>query len=134
VSEVGEYLWANYYTKYRVPGIKAPTKDLIEQALTNLKDSLVVIRNNGKIKGVAIYFTLSDESFDLLESFDLTTEAVVRSLAREHGENVHFILVAGGGFATIRMGLKEVKRRTKAKTISWWNPSMTKLHRYKVKE
>lgn len=134
MSEVGDFLWANYYLIYRPPGAEPATKEKVEQAITNLKDKLVVIRNEGKIKGVAIYFTLSDETYDLLEELDLTTEDCVRELAREHGKNVHFILVAGGGRATLRLGLAEVKRRFDVKTFSWWNPEMTKLHKYKVKE
>lgn len=134
MSDVGDYLWANYYSRMPPPAGKTFNRDLLENNLRGYKDHLVIIRNKGKIKGVAVYFTISDESYQMLDALDLSTEDIVRSLADEHGDNAHFILVCGGGYATIRMGIRALKQKKRFKTISWWNPDMTKLHKFKLEE
>ena len=134
MSDVGDYLWANYYTRIKpMPGYK-PDRKVLDESLHRFKDRLVVIRNKGKIKGVAVYLNISDQTFRDLEMLDISTEDVVRSLASQHGPNAHFILACGGGYATIRMGVEELKRRKLHKTISWWSPDLKKLHKYTIKE
>lgn len=135
-EEILDYVWMNYYGKINLPKDlkKRIRKDVLRESLMNLEDRMIIIRKDKEIALVAIYYTLSDESYAKLEEVDMTLEDVVRGLAYDHGNNIHFILVAGGGYATIRMGIEEVKRRCNPKTISWWSPDMKRLHKYRTKE
>lgn len=136
MSDVADYLWVRYFKKIDKPGYE-PDKAIVEKNVEEFRkhNRLVIIRKvSGQIRGVAVFLSLSDETYSKLESLDLTTEDCVRALACEYGENAHFIIVCGGGYGTLRAGIKEIKQRGDIKTVSWWNPDMTKLHRFKIKE
>lgn len=130
--EIVKYLMDNYYNKYYgCPKDMIPDPILLFKALDLNKDRLIVIHKDNQIQGVAVFLTLSDTTFKVLEYLNLSDLETLTNLMREQGNNVHFILLTAKDAKTIRAGIKEVKKR-KPKTISWFNPTMTKLHKYNL--
>jgi hypothetical protein len=135
MNDVADYLMINYYSQYHGtdPDV-IPSLENMRQGLKNQPDKIVVVRDKTGIKGVAIYLTLSDKSYDLLETMNITKKDVLMTLLEDHGPNVHFILLCAKGVNTILLGMKEVLIRERAKTVSWWSPDLNRLHKYIVKE
>lgn len=132
-EDVGYYLIKNYYSKYKGSRKDViPTIEQILQGITNHSDKFVIVRDD-KIKGVGIYLTLSDETFSKLESLDVTRVDILSGLLLECGPNVHFILLCADGYKTIVAGVNYIKKVINAKTISWWNPDLNKLHIYNIR-
>ena len=133
MTEVAEYLMANYYSHYTGsrPDI-VPTPEVLEQGLANHPDKVLVIRDD-KIRGVAVYVTLSDETYQHLQDMDINRADILVTLLAEHGPNVHVLMFAADGLTTLLMARKEIKRRLNPKTISWWDPTITKLNRFKIR-
>lgn len=132
--EIADYLLKNYYPKYTGNRKEIiPERELLVKALKIYKDKVIVIRKDG-IEGVGIYLTLNDETYSNIDKFDITEIAILSELLQEKGDNVHFILVAGSRVENMLLGINIVKKRERPKTISWWNPSMTKLHKYNLKK
>jgi hypothetical protein len=134
MTELAEYLMINYYNKYN--GSRSdviPDIDTLECGLKNHSDKIVIIRDE-KIKGVAIYLTLSDETYDLMSNLDITRLDILTRLLKEEGRNVHFVLLAAKGINTILLGIKEIKRRLNPRTISWWDPELKRLHKYNLEK
>lgn len=132
MTEVARYLKDNYYTKYAgCPKHLIPDQDTLVQALDLHKDKVVVVLEGTEIKGVAIFLTLSDETYSNLESYNVGDMEVLGKLLQEKGQNLHFIVLTANGLKTIIEGMNKTKK-LKPKTISWWNPTMTHLHQYKL--
>ena len=132
MHEIRDYLFKNYYGKYRgKEPIEIPSVDQVDQAIKFYRDHVVIIHNNG-ITGVGIFVTLSDKTYENLENLDLKDADTLIKIVQETGDNVHFILIATEGFKNIMLLGEEVKKIMKPKTVSWWNPEMTKLHKYKL--
>ncbi len=133
MTEIADYLMINYYAKYK--GTRddvIPDRKTLLQGLNNHKDKVVVIRDD-KIKGVAVYVTVSDKTYARLKEIDIRREDVLKGLLNEFGPNVHILLLAADGYNTIMMGVDEIKNRVNPDTISWWNPEMSKLHRFNLR-
>jgi hypothetical protein len=133
MSEIADFLMDNYYSKYR--GEKAgvvPTLEQLEQSITNHPDKFVIVRDD-KIKGVAVFLTLSDETYQKLESYDITQVDVVKMLLEEYGRNVHFVLLCADGKRTILAGMSQIRKKLHPKSISWWNPDFTNLHKLNLR-
>jgi hypothetical protein len=126
--KVAEYLLENYYKKYDKVK-ECPTIEHVEAFLDVVRDRIVVVRNKG-IKCVSIWMTLTDETYNKLESLDFSIETT-RELLQEKGKNFHFIILVAQGMKYILQGMFRVKKKN-PKTISWWNPAGTKLHRYNL--
>ena len=134
MKEIADYLLKNYYSKYKGPRKDiVPTKELLIKALDICREKVIVIQQDG-IQGVGIYCTLSDETYSNITKLDIAEVEVLTEMLREKGHNVHFFLVAGSDVKNILLGIRIAKEKENAKTISWWNPSMTKLHRYTVRK
>jgi len=133
MSDIAEFLITHYYSKYKGERKDiVPTLEQIEQGIANHPDKFVIVADE-KIRGVALFLTLSDETYKTLETFDITQVDVLKILLTEFGSNVHFVLLCADGVKTIVRGIKEVKRRVNPKTISWWNPDLSILHKYEIK-
>lgn len=134
MREIAEYLLENYYPYYKGDRDDVvPDYETLVKGLENHKEKVIVIRKDG-IKGVAIYLTLCDATYDILPSIDISNHATVIELLKETGSNVHFVLLAADGATTIMMGIEEVKRRCNPSTISWFDPDLQRLNRYKVRK
>lgn len=127
---IAEYLLTHYYAHTNRLDL-IPTKEQINQAILNHPEKIVVIRR-GQIRGIAFFLTLTDETYNRLETLDITKIPMIQALALENGRNFHFVVLAADGYRTIKLGLRKIMKLN-PKTISWWNPSFTKLHRYGVK-
>ena len=125
--KIAKYLMDNYYAHTNRMDI-VPTHEQINQAILNHPNKIIVVRDKG-ICGMAWFLTLSDETYQRLEDIDISRVDVLQALCLENGKNFHFVLLAANGFKTIKIGLRRALK-LKPKTISWWNPNFTKLHRY----
>ena len=133
MTDLASYLINEYYARYTGTRLDIiPTVEQIERSYIQHQDKFIIVKDD-KIKGVAIFFTLSDETYNIIESFDITKVDVLKMLLLEAGPNVHFVLLAAMGMKTILVGMDQVKHRINPKTISWWNPDFTKLHKFKVR-
>jgi hypothetical protein len=96
--------------------------------MANHPDKIIVVKDK-EIRGVGMFLTLSDKTYSFLHNIDLQRIEVLQALATENGKNFHFVILAADSYKTIRIGLRMVMK-LKPNTISWWNPTFTKLHRY----
>lgn len=124
------YLKKHYYEKYKGVDV-VPDDDCILRALDVHRDKVIAVYKDGEVVGVAIFLTLSDTTYYDLEAYDMNRVEVIAELLKETGDNIHFILLTAQGYEVIKFGIKKVKEM-KPKTVSWWNPEMTKLHRYNM--
>lgn len=132
LEEVARYIQEEYYPKYPdMPKELIPDTPMLLCALDLHKDKIVVIVEEDVIRGVAIYLTLSDDTFNKIESFDISNPDVLGQLLQEKGPNLHFILLAASGLDVIMAGIRRTKE-LKPKTVSWWNPKMTYFHKYNL--
>ncbi len=133
MKEIAEYLQENYYTKYAgCPSHLIPDNETLVKALDIHRDKVVVVRDGETILGVAVFLKLTDKSYDNLENTDISNQEVLGKLLQENGENLHFILVAGSSYENIRAGVRMVKPMH-PKTVSWWDPTNTHLHKFSVR-
>lgn len=128
MTDVCDYLLANYYSKH--PEFTPSRADLMF-ALTRYAENVIVVRHNGDIKTVAIYLTLTDGTHDKLTKEAISDIQGLSALMKERGDNYHFILVCADRLKYIIQGMNQVKKR-KPKMVSWYNPAMTRLHRYEI--
>ncbi len=130
-EKVVEFLTLEYFPHFkgRKPEV-VPTREQMLQAFKNHGDKVIICRDD-KIKGVAVFVNISDETLAGLEKMDVTNYDIMCGLLSEHGRNLHFVLICTDGLKTMMIGRDFVKRKYKPKTISWWNPDLTKLHIYK---
>ena len=128
---ISQFLMDNYYARYTGDKDIVPTKEQIDQAIANYPDKMVTI-GALQIEGVAFFLTLTDETYAKLESIDISDLDTLKSLCLENGKNVHFVLVCGSGVRNILRGIKKTIERVHPKSISWWEPDFSYLHRYNM--
>ena len=124
---ISKYLFDHYYAHSNRLDL-IPTKEQIEQAIKNHPDKLIVVGKR-KIKGVCFFLTLTDKTYSFLHNIDIQRIDVLQALALENGKNLHGVLVSADSYKTLRI-MYRMALKLKPKTLSWWNPSFTKLHRY----
>jgi hypothetical protein len=137
MTNIIDYLQKNYYERYAKLVVMAehlPNNEMLLEALERHTDKLVVITESGSevIIGCAVFLKLNDATYEAIESFDLRRVDVLSRLLEQNGENFHIILLAASGGYVIRAGLRELKK-LKPKSISWWNPTMTNIHRMNLR-
>lgn len=128
---ISQYLLDNYYVHCKDRSL-VPTSDQITQAISKHPEKMIVIKRK-KILGIAFFLTLTDETYKRLELMDIKRMEVLQALVLENGRNIHFVILTADSFKTIRIGLRRLVKSLKPKTVSWWNPEFTKLHKYEVK-
>lgn len=121
---IAKYLIEHYYKQ------SPPDEELLAKALDLHQDKVVVVHEGETIRGVAVFLTLTDETYKTIDSQKIQTVDVLSKLLQERGDNLHFILLTARGMSDILCGLRAVKAARHPKTISWWNPGMTHLHKY----
>lgn len=135
-EKVARFLMDHYYAHYK--GSRddiVPTFEQIITGFNNRPDRFVVITDNEEDQNIiccAVFLTLSDDTYINIERIDLNSAGVVAELMQENGPNIHFVLLASKGFRPIKTGIRLIKERLHPKTISWWSPDLTKLHRYNM--
>ncbi len=125
MTELADYLIRNYYGRYK--RIEQPSLEALEYCIKMRFDKIIIIQHE-KIEGVAVYLTLSDETYKELKDMNFD-HADADSLFAENGKNIHFIILAADNMHVILQGIKEVVRKEHPKTISWFNPEHTKLYK-----
>ncbi len=128
--ELARYIYKNY------PGLK--DKVLLWQLLSLLdknEDKVIVVRENTVLMGCGMFVRISDEQLWKLQYgfIDLTKPNEIQELLNSKGENIHFLYLLADGIKTILKGLREVIKKENPKTVSWFNPSMTKFHKFTLK-
>ena len=126
---ITKYLFDHYYA--HLPRNRMdllPTQEQIDQALSNHPDKVIVVGKR-KIKGVGMFLKLTDKTYSFLHNINIQSIDVLQALALENGDNFHVVLIAADGYKTLRV-MRKMVLKLNPKTISWWNPSFTKLHRY----
>lgn len=104
------------------------------------EDKIIFIKDDGEFKGVAFYVKVSDE---ILEEFKvlsrnnpevvkevLSDAEFIKVLLQEEGDNIHFLFVSADSFYTIQRMKREVIKREKAETISWFR--LTPKYKFKL--
>lgn len=130
--EIAQYLQKHYYAKYDgCPPHLIPDNATLIRSLDLHKDKIVMVTEGKEIKGIAIFLTLSDDSFAKLDTCNIGNIDVLYGLLQEKGSNLHFILLTADGLTTIMQGIRQAKKLN-PKTVSWWNPDRTYLHRYNL--
>ncbi len=135
-KDISQYLFDNYYSKYkgkRTDVVPTPAQAMMAVMNADRDDKIVVVRDD-KIRGVAVFVTLSDETYAKVRHLDITAVDILTDLFKESGPNIHFVLLCADGWKTILYGIDKVKAKYDPKTISWWNPDLSQFHEYKFKE
>ena len=124
---ITKYLFEHYYSQCNRLDL-IPTPEQIEQALINHPDKIIIIKDS-EIRGMCVFFTLTDKTYSFLHNIDIQRIDTLQALALENGKNFHAVLMVSDGYKTMRSMYRNVMK-LKPKTLSWWNPDFTKLHRY----
>jgi hypothetical protein len=135
-DRVAKYLFENYYSHYKGdrPDI-VPTYEQLLQGFINHSEKFIIILDNEvdeNIMGCAVFLTLEDDTYYNIEQINLNEVGVLTELLKENGPNIHFVLLAATGRQVIRRGIELIKQMKHPKTISWWSPDLSKLHRYNL--
>jgi hypothetical protein len=128
--ELSKYIYNNY------PGLKDKFQYWqILSLFDKNEDKIITVKENGEFKGSSLYLKISDDILWKIEYgfIDLTKPDEVAQMFNSKGDNVHFLYVLAGGVKTILRGLREVIEKEKPKTVSWYNPEMTKLNKFNLK-
>ncbi len=134
MTEIADYIRKHYYPRYldMAPHL-IPDDATLMLALKLHSDKTIVVTRHGHICGVAVYLKLDDKTFEHIEDFDMNRVDVLSRLLEQTGRNLHFILLTADCSETIRVGLRYAKS-LKPRSISWWNPDMTRVHRIHLGE
>lgn len=133
MTDVAKYLKENYYPRYAQAREHVPDDKTLMTALEIHASKVIVVYKGEAIAGVGIYLTLDDDTYEHIESFDMSRVDVLSRLLVQTGQNFHFVLLTADSSATIRTGLR-IAKALNPKSISWWNPEMTRLHKLNLKE
>ena len=98
----------------------------IEEFLLLYNYKKIIVEENGKVFGFALYFTLTDKTLSMIKDrkIDITKPEGVNLCFKEKGSNLHIFLVVADGAKTILKGLRGIISSKNFKTISWFSPDM----------
>lgn len=134
IERVAKYLLENYYVTYTGENVKCtPELSVLIKALEKYSDKFFVLWEEDEIRGVVLFLTLSDETYARIEEYNLYDVLILTELLEESGENYHFFMLTVKSLKDLLKGLWKFKRERKPKTMSWWNPTYTFLHKYKMR-
>ena len=129
MKEVATFLMEHYYSHYDGPRKDiVPTEEQLLRALQVHWDKVIVIRKYNEVKGVAIFLTLTDETYENIEKYDIEHLHLLAGLLKEQGDNLHFILLASVDIKVVNMVRKAI-RGLNPRSVSWWSPDHSRLYR-----
>ena len=128
--ELCDYIYHNY------PGLK--DKVAYWQLLSLLdrnEDKVITVKEGDKFRGASLFVRISDDDLWKIEYgfLDLTNQENIAKLLNGSGDNIHFIYVLADSMKTILRGLREVIKKENPKTVSWYNPEMTKFNKFNLR-
>jgi len=127
--ELCDYIYYNY------PNLKEKFQRWqILSLLDRNEDKIIYLKERGIFKLASLYVMLTDETYqELLEGkLDLRDRQVLSKMLQEKGDNAHALYILTNGFNNIRKGIRILIDREHPKTISWYNPNMSKIMNYKL--
>jgi len=125
MKEVIEFIKENYVKVYPNE-CKEFTDEFIYNTIVFCRN-IYIERHEGNIVGVALFFKLTDETERELTAESFKDVEMIKKMASEDGDNIHVWLCCAKGLKMIRKAIKELGGRT----ISWFEPDMKILHKYK---
>lgn len=126
--ELCNYIYENYPDlKYKI------ARWQLLSLLDRNEDKIITVKENNEFKGSALYVRISDETLWKIEYgfLDLTSFNSIQEVLNDKGNNIHFLYLLADSYKTIMKGLREVINKENPKTISWFNPEMTKFNKFK---
>lgn len=96
--------------------------------IDRLEKNIFVIRENGQILAVAVYFMVDDITLERIRLFvyDIRKPEGINSLMGKNGGHLHIIgLVSMEGNASIKRWINVICKELKPKTISWFKRNFT---------
>ena len=130
-TELFEYLKEEYYSKCEeeYPDM-VYTDEQIMLMLDFCEDRTIVIRNPD-IQCVAIYMTLTDETYKNISVDKVMDVNSLGQMLEEKGNNFHFFLVTSKSYRGIMIAMREAKK-LKPSSVSWCDPDMSQIHQYNL--
>jgi hypothetical protein len=125
INELAKFFWLNY------PGIKDKYSLEDTENLFKLFNGRYCYKyKNDQLVFVAIYLMVSDEYCDKIEqdSSLLSQPSFIVQCMNNQGINCHFIGALGAGAGNILWCLKQVIKRERPESVSWYKAEMNKLH------
>ncbi len=116
------------YKKYPLL-LEAYPKWMLLSFIDRNPDKIIVEKEYGVVNGVAIFLEINDDALlDIVNGdVSITNSDDIKLLLNRKGNNIHFILCAAESMKYILRGLKKVIKRNNPSSVSWWNPSMSKI-------
>ncbi len=110
----------------------------VKQAGNMIKKSMIdnfvsLMRYSGRTyscpDGFAFYLKLRDKQIKEIKKNPelLTRQDSMKLFLKQDGDNIHFIGIYGKKIISIRQGLKEIIKKEKPRSVSWYNKDMTKF-------
>lgn len=98
-------------------------------------DKIIIEKEYGVIKGIAIFLEIDDDSLlDIINGdINIVNPTDITELLNKKGDNIHFILCATDSMKYILRGLRKVIKQKNPLSISWWKPDMSKVSFIKMK-
>ena len=135
MTDVAEFLMKHYYSHYngREPNI-VPTIEQLEGGIDVAEKAgiIEVVREGNKITACALFVTLTDETYKNIDKLNIRDVEVIKAMLPERGHNVHFLLLASLNPKEIVPGYKRIAKRLGAKTVSWYSPDFSRVHKKRM--
>jgi len=128
--ELCKYIYENY------PTLKSKIQYWqLLSLLDRNDDKIITVKEDNKFKGSALYSRISDDILWKIEwgFLDMSKPQDIQEVLNGKGNNIHFLYLLADGQKTILKGLREVIKKENPKTVSWFNPEMTKLNKFNIK-
>ena len=119
--------------RLKVIGVPKSKRKAVADFIRRHKDNVICVKDaQGEVKGVAVFYRMSDKSLYDLTPWHVMNKELITRLMNETGRNIHIIHLAADDIQTIIRGFQELKRREQPKTISWFTPDMKHLKVRKI--
>lgn len=124
-DELIRFFWENY------PGIREKySVEDIGRMFARMDGGYSYKYKNGELVAVVIYLMVNDEYCDMIESQPelVGNPEFIGKCLENKGRNAHFIAALGAGAGNILWCLKEVIRRERPDSVSWYKDDLRYLH------
>lgn len=110
------------------------TREQVKTLFTQYPDHAVIVKNNGALEVVAFYYKLTDRTLKLIKTNKLDTSRPKNALRclKEHGRNIHVILVVAESMKAILKGMRITIKKENAKTISGYTFDRSRIRQWRA--